>query len=631
MKNREKDVDEIIEETMKEIYDDINSSDNSEVDVSEDDSDIEIMEVDLEKELSYSAKEFFNRDSYDEAEDDEHEGGQAESDDGVDDESAGEESAADEFDDDESEEDDELDDGSADDESVDEFDDDESDDDEVDESADDEAEDESEDDESDEDESGETEEERAERRRRRKKKAGIAAGVILGVLAAVYIGFAVYFGSHFIFYTTINGTDFSMKSVAQVEEYMEKQVADYALTLEESDGGKEVINGSSISLEYVPGDELKKLVKKQNNFLWIEALWKHPEIEAAVGVKYNEEALTTEIGKLQCLVAENQTASIDAHPEFKDTEFVIVPEVIGTQIDTEKFNAAVKEAINGFQSTLNLSEAECYIKPRFFEDAPEVAAARDAMNSYLGASITYDFTPNTEVVDSTVISQWVKVDADMNVTFDQDAVKAYIASLAEKYDTLGKARQFTAANGNVVTVEGGTYGWQIDQEAEYAALTANIQNAETVTREPAYSSRAATHDAMDMGNTYVEVDITNQHMWYFQNGQVAMDTAVVTGAPTRGRSTPAGVFSILEMMRNKTLKGNIVPETGKPEYETPVAYWMRVTWSGVGFHDATWQSSFGGNRYRNGAGSHGCINMPYNQAANLYSMLSVGTPVVIHY
>ena len=72
------------------------------------------------------------------------------------------------------------------------------------------------------------------------------------------------------------------------------------------------------------------------------------------------------------------------------------------------------------------------------------------------------------------------------------------------------------------------------------------------------------------------------------------------------------------------------PETGKPIYETPVSYWMPFTWQGHGFHDATWQPAFGGSLYQS-LGSHGCVNMPLDQAANLFNMLSSGTPVVIHY
>lgn len=460
------------------------------------------------------------------------------------------------------------------------------------------------------------------------KKIGITFGVIVLVLVVAYIGMAFYFNSHFMFNTTINGNNFSMKSVAQVEKYMEQQVADYTLTLQESDGGSEQIKGTDISLEYVPGDELKKLAEKQNKFLWITSLWKKPVIEAKIGVKYDESALESHIENLQCLKEENQVASVDAHPEFQNTEFVIVPEVVGTQIDTDTLKKDVKEAIEGFQDTLNLTDTNCYIAPRFVSDSKEVVAAKDAMNKYLGANVTYDFNPNTEVVDASVISQWVTVDADMNVTFNEEAVKQFISSLAEKYNTKGKPRQFTTATGNTVTVEGGGYGWKIDQDAEYNALIANIQNAETVTREPEYSSRAVNHTAMDMGNTYAEVDLTTQHMWFIKDGQIALETDVVTGNPNKGNATPQGTYSLAYKSRNKTLRGTKKPD-GTYEYETPVAYWMPFN-GGIGFHDATWQSSFGGDRYLT-HGSHGCVNMPKDKAAALYDMIPEGCPVVCHY
>lgn len=460
------------------------------------------------------------------------------------------------------------------------------------------------------------------------KKIGITFGVIVLVLVVAYIGMAFYFNSHFMFNTTINGNNFSMKSVAQVEKYMEQQVADYTLTLQESDGGSEQIKGTDISLEYVPGDELKKLAEKQNKFLWITSLWKKPVIEAKIGVKYDESALESHIENLQCLKEENQVASVDAHPEFQNTEFVIVPEVVGTQIDTDTLKKDVKEAIEGFQDTLNLTDTNCYIAPRFVSDSKEVVAAKDAMNKYLGANVTYDFNPNTEVVDASVISQWVTVDADMNVTFNEEAVKQFISSLAEKYNTKGKPRQFTTATGNTVTVEGGGYGWKIDQDAEYNALIANIQNAETVTREPEYSSRAVNHTAMDMGNTYAEVDLTTQHMWFIKDGQIALETDIVTGNPNKGNATPQGTYSLAYKSRNKTLRGTKKPD-GTYEYETPVAYWMPFN-GGIGFHDATWQSSFGGDRYLT-HGSHGCVNMPKDKAAALYDMIPEGCPVVCHY
>lgn len=483
-------------------------------------------------------------------------------------------------------------------------------------------------DEEEDEEEEETEEEKAYRKHKFRKKLAIILGSIFGVLVVVYLGFAFFFSSHFMFFTTINGTDVTLKSVSQVEEYMRQQVADYTLTLEESDGDTEEISGSDISLEYVPGDELEKLVKGQENFLWLKALWDHPELEAKVGVKYDEDALARQIEGLACMDPENQVKSVNAHPEFKETQFEIVPEVVGTQINTEVFNEAIRTSIDGFQHTMDLSETGSYIQPAFVEDSPEVIEANKEMNEYLKAKITYDFDPETEVVDASVISQWVKVNDKMEVTFDKKAVKKYIGELADKYDTKGKSRKFTTATGNTVTVEGGAYGWKINQDEEYKALTENIKKGETVTREPKYSSRAASHGAIDIGNTYAEVDLTNQRAYFIKNGKVVLDSPVVTGNPNKGNATPQGTDSLSYKTRNAVLRGDRLPD-GSYSYESPVKYWMPFN-GGIGFHDASWQSAFGGTRYKT-HGSHGCINMPTDQAAKMYELISDGTPVVVHY
>lgn len=461
-----------------------------------------------------------------------------------------------------------------------------------------------------------------------RKKPLIALLVMLGVLVLAYAGAALFFTKHFFLYTKINGTEFSAKNVSAVEKYMEGQVQDYTLTLQEIDGDKEVIDGDDIDLAYVEGDEIQTLLKKQNPLLWITALWNHPEITASVGVEYNEDKLDSVIGSLQCMDADSQVAPQSARPVFQDTQFVVQEEVTGSQIDTEQFAKSVRSAISGFQSTLDMEKEGCYVLPKFTADAPEVSAACDTMNSYLGAHVTYDFNPNTEIVDSSVISQWVTVDDDMNVTFNQDAVRGYIQELANKYDTYGKTRTIVTSRGNTVQVSGGSYGWQIDQQAEYNALTANIQNAETVTREPQYAKRAASHQGNDYGNSYVEIDLTNQHVWVYVNGQCAVETDCVTGNPNKGNGTPQGVYSIAYKQTNTTLRGPKKAD-GTYEWESPVSYWMPFN-GGIGLHDASWQSAFGGDRYLT-YGSHGCVNLPPSVAGTVYNNIQAGTPVVCHY
>lgn len=463
---------------------------------------------------------------------------------------------------------------------------------------------------------------------KRKKIAIITSCSVVGVLAAVYLGMAAFFNSHFFFSTTINEKSVSAKSVSQVEEDMMQQVADYVLVLEEMNGVTEEIVGADIDLAYQKSEALEELLKKQNPFAWPRALWAPDKWEAPVGVEYNQTKLKQNIEKLNCMNNEGKTDSVSAYPKFDGQQFVVEPEVIGNKINAEKFNETVNTFIGGFQSSLNLEKEHCYIEPKFHSESEEVLAAKDAMNKYLQAKVTYDMKPNTEVVDAEIISGWLKVDDKMNVVFDKKKVNEYIKDFAKKYDTSGYPRSFVTANGKTVQVTGGIYGWKINKEKEYKALVANIEKGEVVTREPEYSRRAVQHGGNDFGNTYAEVDLSSQHMWFVKNGKIVMDSPIVTGNPNKGNGTPQGTYTLTYKTRNATLKGQMRPD-GTREYETPVAYWMPFN-GGIGFHDANWQSSFGGSRYKT-HGSHGCVNMPYGKAQELYSYMSAGTPVICHY
>ena len=64
-------------------------------------------------------------------------------------------------------------------------------------------------------------------------------------------------------------------------------------------------------------------------------------------------------------------------------------------------------------------------------------------------------------------------------------------------------------------------------------------------------------------------------------------------------------------------------------YTTLVKYWLPFDIAnGVGLHDASWRAEFGGDIYL-GGGSHGCVNMPESVVANLFYIVSVGTPVLV--
>lgn len=243
-------------------------------------------------------------------------------------------------------------------------------------------------------------------------------------------------------------------------------------------------------------------------------------------------------------------------------------------------------------------------------------------------SITYQMPNNqTEVLDGLTIASWVNGSQGLTVSVDAAKVADYVQGLRNKYDTPEGTQTWQSADGTTKSIQT-NYGWHIDQTKETEALIANIQSLQSVTREPVYSSRAAQTAMPQWGKTFVEIDISSQHVYFYQDGNCVWDSKCVTGTATDpDRATPTGVFALKYKQRDRVLRGRINPQTGKPSYESPVAYWMPFN-GNIGLHDANWRSSFGGNIYLK-SGSHGCINLPPKNAKTLYELITPGTVIVV--
>ena len=156
--------------------------------------------------------------------------------------------------------------------------------------------------------------------------------------------------------------------------------------------------------------------------------------------------------------------------------------------------------------------------------------------------------------------------------------------------------------------------------AEQQALLAQ-QAAAAQAALPKDANGAIMTSPAGMPETYVDINLTTQTVVYYLNGVAVLVSPCVTGNPNKGRGTPTGYFSIKAMVPGKRLKG--------PDWDVWVNYWMRFTDGAIGLHDANWRKSFGGTIYQTN-GSHGCVNLPAQNAAALYSWLTIGTPVVVH-
>ena len=319
---------------------------------------------------------------------------------------------------------------------------------------------------------------------------------------------------------------------------------------------------------------------------------------------------------------------------FQDNQFVIVPETEGSKLDVKAAYRLLDAAVAEGDTSVDFSSSsDAYVPAEVTQDDPSLQSTLEACNNYTKASINYTFGDQTVTLDGNTIKDWLQFDEKGQLVFDdnslQQHIAEYVAQLAASYDTVGTKREFNTTSGRTVYVSSSIYGWKIDQAAEAAELSQEIQSGTQTTREPVYSQTANSYGVNDLGNTYIEVDLSEQHMYYYQNGSMIFDSDFVSGNMSYDdRQTHAGIFTMYYKKSPDVLRGSQKAD-GTYEYEEKVEYWMPFD-GGIGFHDAPWRDEFGGDIYLT-SGSHGCINLPPDNAAELYELIQYNVPIVCFY
>ena len=131
-----------------------------------------------------------------------------------------------------------------------------------------------------------------------------------------------------------------------------------------------------------------------------------------------------------------------------------------------------------------------------------------------------------------------------------------------------------------------------------------------------------TGEYVTYGGNYCEVDLTNQMVYVYKNGELVVIKSVCYRMYfKRSWNTYRSVFYLLKKIRTEYLRGD--------GYKSWVNFFIPFN-GGIGFHDASWRSTFGGNIYMY-SGSHGCINMPYSAAKKLYENVTLDEKVIVYW
>lgn len=443
---------------------------------------------------------------------------------------------------------------------------------------------------------------------------------IIAALAGIYILIGLNYRNVFFPATSINGMDVSGLTPAQARDALNNDIASYILTISGDNDLTEQISGGDIGLCAIDDNTLQTILDNQNMFTW--GIQGFREKEYTLDIGYSEENLRAALDALTCMDKKKWVSPENAYIRYsKGAGYEIVPAVPGNVILTDAFYEAAASAVDNLDSTLVLRDAGLYKLPEIPTDDAELQEQLARMQAYSEMTVTYQFDSQTEVLDSETICEWITLKKNGDVEIDEEAAAQFVKDLSKKYNTAYSPKTLETSYGTTVTISRGFYGWMIDRDAELQELMEILREGKSVTREPVYSLTAASHEGPDYGDTYVEINLTAQHLFYYKNGELLVESDFVSGNPSKGNATPDGAYAVTYTERNATLNGQ--------GYSTPVSYWMPFN-GNVGMHDSNWRSAFGGVIYQTN-GSHGCINLPPAVAKKIFENIEKGIPVLCYH
>ncbi len=460
------------------------------------------------------------------------------------------------------------------------------------------------------------------------KHVVVILGIVIVSLMVTYVGLAVYYHNAFPYGTWINGIYCTGRSIQKVNDDLAAQFTYDGIIVEDRDGESYLITAEDIGYQFDFEKALELYLKQQNPWMWIDSLFGGNQVELAPVVSYDNDAFDACFEALP--ICQDQRPDQERRVEIVRTSqgYELVNERTNVLL-LEEAKGAILSAIEAAESHVSLVEAGCYHDLELTAQMRETLEIWEKLAGFQQCGIVYRMGEEEIPVDASVVCDWIAVedngcfllDSSGQLQLKENAIEEFVASLAEKYDTVGASRQFLSTRGELVTVEGGLYGNKIDREAEVAYLKAAFETKKKEVHEPAYLQEAWKQGSEDIGSTYIEVDMTDQKMYYYVDGVLTIDTPIVTGNTSRRMGTPSGVNFVYAKQKNRILRGE--------GYASHVDFWMPVK-GNIGIHDAAWRGKFGGAIYKTN-GSHGCINTPRAAMEQLFELAEIGTPVIMFY
>lgn len=404
------------------------------------------------------------------------------------------------------------------------------------------------------------------------------------------------------------GIDVGGLTISQAYDVICEKAAHYILTADINE-----------NLLFFTGEDLDLYCNKEALVAYAAAVYAGKSGKDIRLIRYDEDALSSYIFNAVNTPAQNASVVFNSETAL----FELVAGKDGLLADMDAVTYDVDAAIQRLKQQISIDAPLQPYAPQIGESSPVAKAALEKANDYVTTEITYSFDDGEDIhlvtLTAEQIAPMVGFKSDLTPYIKSEPLREYVNELNKQYGMTGVEGAFKATGGAQTDLTVTYYAPYVDADALYEEILDYLEKGISGTRLPPRLDNLVPQEMPFKGN-YIEVDLTGQTLYLYKDTECIMETPIVTGCISRYMNTPTGVYSVLTRRMHVILKGE--------DYETYVKYWMQFR-GGYGLHDAYWRYRFGGNEYLYN-GSHGCVNIPPDNAAFLFEHIYVGYPVVLY-
>ncbi len=443
--------------------------------------------------------------------------------------------------------------------------------------------------------------------------------IIIGCLITIVV---IYILGVFVFSmkvlpnTKLSGHDIEMINKTGLEKTVKENFSDQTIAIKDdviTDYNPKLVDlGASID-----SDKLAATISEnQKAYAWPVNIFTDQNYDLTDYIVVDEGILNGKLVTDKLLTEEGRTKSVNAKTTYDkaSSRYVITKEVNGNMLSEEFSTELVKAIKNG---DTEFDATKYYIAPKVVES--DLQQDVDTLNSRLERKVSVEFGDRTVEIPTNKVASFIFIGDDGKIDVDNDALYDYLFTLSSDYDNAKKS-----GSQRIVTSYNVDPAYYQIEEGLLSDSDADIVG----TTEVETYHQASNQTSLPSAGTYIEVSISQQYMWLYNDDELVVGTPIVTGNVAEGWDTPTGTFKVWNKETDKVLNGATVGY----DYEVPVDYWMAIDYTGVGIHDIDWLTSSNaassGDVYKTD-GSHGCINTPNDVMAKVYNNTPLGTPVYV--